>query len=335
VLKIRPILATLAAALLLSACGDDDDSGGSGETRPGGAFPVIVEHKFGSTEIPSEPERVVTAGYTEQDIVLALGVKPVGEREFLGGYDYKERPWAQDELAGEEPEIVGAEEINFEAVAAQRPDLIIAVHSGITKADYDKLSRIAPTVAQTDDFVDFGMPWQDQTLLIGRALGRERQARALVDEVEGRFATAREENPEFEGSTAVLSYGGPDGWGAYASQDTRSRFLTDLGFRTPRRVDRLAGDAFFIDFSEERFRLMDQDAVVMFAKRDDVLDNPVFKRLDAVREDRVIYLDLSDQVAGALGFSSPLSLPFLLDEAVPKLAAALDGDPATEVEQPR
>ena len=80
---------------------------------------------------------------------------------------------------------------------------------------------------------------------------------------------------------------------------------------------------------------MDQEVVVMFGKQEEVIGNPVFKRLDAVREDRVIYLDLEDQFAGALGFSSPLSLPFLIDEAVPQLAAAVDGDPKTAVEQPR
>jgi iron complex transport system substrate-binding protein len=54
-----------------------------------------------------------------------------------------------------------------------------------------------------------------------------------------------------------------------------------------------------------------------------------------VREDRVIYLDLEDQLAGALGYSSPLSLPFAIEEAVPRLAAAIDGDPKTKIEQPR
>jgi iron complex transport system substrate-binding protein len=53
-----------------------------------------------------------------------------------------------------------------------------------------------------------------------------------------------------------------------------------------------------------------------------------------VRRDRVVYLDLADHAAGALGFSSPLSLPYLIDELVPRLAAAVDGDPATAVEQP-
>ena len=46
---------------------------------------------------------------------------------------------------------------------------------------------------------------------------------------------------------------------------------------------------------------MDQDVVLMYGKR----------------EDRVIYLDLTDQFAGALGFASALSLDYLLDEAAP------------------
>lgn len=73
----------------------------------------------------------------------------------------------------------------------------------MTEDDYSKLSRIAPTVAQTDEFVDFGMPWQQQTLLTGRALGREDRARELVAEAEDRFARARKERPEFGQVTAV------------------------------------------------------------------------------------------------------------------------------------
>jgi iron complex transport system substrate-binding protein len=326
--RIAAAVGALALTVALVACGDDDadtpaGSGGADASR----FPVVVEHKFGSTEIPAPPERVVSVGYTEQDTILALGVTPVGEREFLGGYDWRERPWAQRVLDGAEPEVVGAEEINFEAVAAQRPDLIVAINSGMTEGDYERLSQIAPTIAQTDEYIDYGMPWQDQTMLVGRALGREGRARKVVDEVEARFEQAREEHPEFAGATAILAYGGPDGYGAYSSQDTRSRFFADLGFETPAKVDELAGESFYVEFSQEQFRLMDQEVVVMFAAREDVIDNPVFRRLDAVREDRVIYIDLEDQFAGALGFSSPLSLPYLIDEASPQLAAALDGEP--------
>jgi iron complex transport system substrate-binding protein len=333
------LAATLAALMLtvtLAACGGDEAAGGAPATASqADAFPVTVEHKYGSTEVASEPERVVTVGYTDQDAVLALGVVPVGVGDFLGGYKWRERPWARDAIAAAEPDVVSGQQINFEAVAAQRPDLIIAINAGLKQGDYDRLSKIAPTVAQSGDYIDFGMPWEEQTMLVGRALGREEQARKVVAGVHAKFERVRAEHPEFEGKTAILAYGGPDGYGAYATQDTRSRFFSDLGFKTPTEIDELAGDSFFTGFSQEHFRLMDQDLVVMYGSREDILDNPVFKRLDAVKQDRVIYLDLTDQFAGALGFASALSLSYLLDEATGPIAAAVDGDPDTAVEQPR
>jgi iron complex transport system substrate-binding protein len=172
-------------------------------------------------------------------------------------------------------------------------------------------------------------------MLVGRALGREDRARRVVAEVEAKFRRVRAAHPEFAGKTAILAYGGPDGYGAYSTQDTRSRFFAELGFKTPNRVDELAGTSFFAKFSQEQFRLMDQDLVVMFGARENILGNDVVRRLNAVREDRTIYLDLTDQFAGALGFASALSLPYLLDEAQGMLAAAVDGDRTTAIEQPR
>lgn len=341
-----PLLLLLLAALAVGGCGSGDDGGDATAAAPAGtgakttaaadasAFPVTITHKFGATTVPAEPQRVVVAGYTEQDAVLALGVTPVAVRGFFGGYPWKTRPWAQAALKGRTPAVVGTEELNVEAVAAQRPDLIIAMNTGMKKADYTRLSRIAPTLAQSGDVVDFGMSWQDQTTMIGRALGREAQARKVVADLEARFAAVRKEHPEFARATAVLAYGGPDGYGAYTSQDTRSRFLADLGFRLPADIDRIAGKAFFTALSKERFRLLDKDAVLMFGPQGTIERDSVFRRLDAVKQDRIVYLDLTDQIAGALGFASPLSLPYLLDEAVPKLAAAVDGDPATAVVQP-
>src|SRR5262249_21692616 len=153
---------------------------------------------------------------------------------------WRERPWAQAALKGAKPAVVSGQEINFEAVAAQRPDLIIAINAGLKQGDYDKLSRIAPTVAQSGDYIDFGMPWEEQTLLVGQALGRAAQAQKVVDDVHAKFKAFRAKHADFSGRTAILAYGGPDGYGAYATGDTRSRFLADLGFKTPQRIDQLA-----------------------------------------------------------------------------------------------
>jgi iron complex transport system substrate-binding protein len=327
-LKIPALVMSLALAV--AACGSDEAS----ESAAPAAEQQTVTHKFGETEVPADPKRVVSVGYTDQDVILALGVVPIAVGNFGGGYDWRARPWAQEALDGAEPAVVSEQQINFEAVAAQRPDLIIGINAGLKQADYDKLSRIAPTVAQSGDYIDFGMPWDEQTLLVGQALGREAEAEKVVADVEAQFEAFRTAHPQFKGQTAILAYGGPDGYGAYATGDTRSRFLSDLGFVTPKEIDKLAGDAFYAQFSQEQFRLMDQDVVVMYGAQKDILANPVFKRLDAVKEDRVIYLDLKDQMAGALGFASALSLPWLLENTEAQLTAAADGKPETKVVQP-
>jgi len=331
--------ATLAAVALttvsLAACGDSEDSGGAtAAAADGGAFPATVEHRFGTTTIEEAPERVVTVGYTDQDVTLALGVVPVGVGDFLGGYEWRKRPWAQKALGGAQPKVVSGQQINFEAVAAQRPDLIIAINAGLKKADYTRLSRIAPTVGQSGKYVDFGMPWDEQTLLVGKALGRSEQAEKVVQDVKDKFAAVRAAHPEWQGRSSILAYGGPDGYGAYTDQDTRSRFLSDLGFEVPGEIAELAGDSFFAQFSQENFRLLDQDLVVMYGPQKSIEGNAVVRRLKAVKEGRIVYLDLTDQAAGALGFASALSLPYLLDTLVETLEQAADGDPATKVEQP-
>jgi iron complex transport system substrate-binding protein len=74
------------------------------------------------------------------------------------------------------------------------------------------------------------------------------------------------------------------------------------------------------------------DADVLVAEGVDaaVLRNPVVTALPAIKEGRFVNLGRFDQdFAAALGFNSPLSIPFLLDVAVPRLSAAADGDPAT------
>src|SRR3712207_8367854 len=111
-------LAVLALCGGLAACGGVGGDGSAplvGPSSSSGAFPVTIENKFGATEIPAEPQRVVTVGFNDQDFVLALGVTPVGERENLGEYDATTRPWAQELLTAADIPTVGGAAINLEA----------------------------------------------------------------------------------------------------------------------------------------------------------------------------------------------------------------------------
>ncbi|MFS8202188.1 iron-siderophore ABC transporter substrate-binding protein [Streptomyces sp. CWNU-52B] len=343
------LVAALASALLLfstaAACGsDDDDSDAAGSDKSvssNSAFPVTLAHKYGSTTVKSEPKRIVTVGLTDQDAVLALGKVPVGTTEWLGGYKGAIGPWATDKLgSGKVPTVLKDTGTGpqTEKIAELRPDLILAVYGGLTKDQYTTLSKFAPVVAQPKQYNDFGVPWQQQTEIIGKALGKESEAKDLVKGVQSDFATAAKDHPDFAGASAVMAtpY---EGTFVFGSQDSRSRVLTDLGFELPTDLDKVIGDKFGANISKERTDLLDTDAVVWIvtdrAKDEAKLHkNALYADLDVVKQGREVLVEESSDYGNSVSFVSVLSLPYMLERLVPQLAAAVDGDTATKVTEP-
>lgn len=78
---LKPVFAVLVSALSLAASAQH--------------FPVTIEHKFGSTTLEEKPTHVVSLGYTEQDALFALGIKPVTVRYFFGDETSAMFPWTE------------------------------------------------------------------------------------------------------------------------------------------------------------------------------------------------------------------------------------------------
>lgn len=355
-LRIGLAVAVLAS---LAACGGDDEPDASdpvttepttddtaagpdgpnssdpGTTEPGEsvAFPVTIEHKYGETTIDAEPQRVVSVGFAEHDIVLALGVRPVGVRDWYGEQPFATWPWAQDELGDAEPAVIAAAELNFEQIASLDPDLILGIGSGMTDTDYATLSAIAPTVAQPGEYPDYATPWRAQLEITGRALGRSDAAAQVLADTEQLFADARAAHPEFEGATASVAFAFEELPGAYSSSDIRSQLLIELGFTIPPEFDELAGDAFYFSVSQEELSTLDADVLVWVVSDDAgygaIRSMPLRPSLTAYSEGREIVAD--PLLSGAFSHASPLSLEYVIDDLVPELALAVDGDPTTEV----
>jgi iron-siderophore transport system substrate-binding protein len=325
-------------ALLLTACGSDDEAAppateGAGTGAEAGALPATIEHRFGETTVKEEPKRIVVAGLREQDALLALGIVPVATTEWYGKHPGAIFPWAEEALGdAPKPEVLDfTDGLEFERIAGLRPDLIVAVYSGLTQKDYDTLSKIAPTIAQPKGQVDWGSSWQDEILTVGRAVGRPEQAEKLRDEAEAQLAAAAEEHPEFAQQTAAVATPYQGIW-VYGPQDARSSLLTELGFTFPDALRDVGGDEFGGQLSGEKLDLLDVGALVWFANpgpAEKVRENKVYRRLSVRTEGRDIFLPENGELYEATSFISVLSIPLLVDELVPKLAAAADGDPAT------
>jgi iron complex transport system substrate-binding protein len=334
-LALRRLAVALVVAALMSA-GCSSSAGDEGPTDPGSqqtsgaAFPVTLEHRFGTTTIEQPPQRVVTVGLTDQDALLALGIVPVATTFWFGEHPGNVFPWAREALGDAEvPDVLDSER-EFEQVAALQPDLILAVYAGISRKDYDLYSEIAPVVAAPGGYVDYGTPWQEATTLIGAAVGTRSEAEALVAGVEDQVAAAREQHPEFEGRRAVTLTPW-EGIFVYGPQDPRGRFLIDLGFTFPAALSDAIPEEFGGSISPERADLIDLDAVVWVDDAEDPIEElvPTYDSLDVAEQGRDVRLAPDDPAYEAMSFVTVLSLPYLLDQMVPRLAAAVDGNPST------
>ncbi len=327
-----------AAALLVAGCG-----GGTAPTTNtpaaggGGAFPVTVEHKFGSTTVPAKPTRVVTLGYTDQDAVLALGTVPVGTSEWYGEKPGALFPWAASKLNGAPMPTVlpSSDTVQFEKIAALKPDLILSLYGGLEQSDYDKLSAIAPTIAQPTGVQNYSIPWDTQVEVVGKALGASDEAATLIKGVKDKIASVKAAHPQYAGKSAVTAGWFSDQWYAYSTKDQRGRLLQDLGFTVNPEIDKLSGDKFGTYLSFERPDLIDADALiwVMFeaGQESKIKASPSYAATKANTQGRAIYVDSTGgtDLDAMGGFITVLSLPVLLDALPPQLDALIDGDPAT------
>ncbi|MFI8949793.1 iron-siderophore ABC transporter substrate-binding protein [Streptomyces sp. NPDC053750] len=337
----RRLAAALSAAALgvglLAGCGSDSDSDSADKAGDGspaadaGAFPVTVEHAFGTTKVAEAPQRVVSVGYTDDQTVLAFGIKPVGMVDQYPNPAGKtpdintQWPWVKDKWGDARPEVVmknGDSGPNYEKIAALRPDLIIAVYSEIDQAAYDKLSKIAPTVGRTKaEKEPFSAPWQDNALHIAKALGKAEEGEKMVADVQGKLDAAKKAHPEFGGQRAVALSWYKDSVAPFTSTDVRGRLVTGIGFTYQTEIDKIADGNFYTTLSPERVDLVDVDRIFVIndkADQDALKKFKLFTNLDAVKNGKVSYLLDSEgpAVGAAISQGTLLSMPYAVDELV-------------------
>jgi iron complex transport system substrate-binding protein len=348
---LGPAALLAAGALVLTGCSTGPTGGESaGGASAGGSasaegatgeFPRTVEHEYGETTIEEAPERVATVSWVNHDVATALGVVPVGvPTTDFGANENGSTDWfdaALEESGAEAPETYAETDgINYEAIAALQPDVILGAYSGLTQEEYDKLSEIAPVVAFPEDAVAYGTSWQDSTELIGQALGREERAAEVVADVEQQIADTAEQYPELEGTSFVygtLDPSAADQISAYTLDDNRPKFLESLGMVQSEAVERAAAgkETFYIPLSSEEADKLTSDVFVSWAEdesvRETIQDDPLLSRIPAVA-DGALVLQTDPQEVLSVSAASPLSIPWALENVVPDIAeaAAAAGD---------
>jgi iron complex transport system substrate-binding protein len=296
--------ASIAGAALfgVSGCGGSGGQGGaSGGTR-------TIKHGLGETEVPERPERVATL-YSATDVALAVGLKPVAVDAASASAEY---------LNGrlEEAENIGQGfEPNLEKLAALEPDLILGLDVVVEQV-YDQLSEIAPTVGV--EFGETSGDWKRYNRDYAEALGRTGEFEGAMDDYEKKTEGFREKMGDRLGGTEVaIMRASPEN----LRFDLPGIFIGDVvyddaGLRLPSRLREPAKNPenYTLEISREEFgRAEGSDALFVWnvtgegpekdeEEIEEILSDPLFGRLDVVREGRVYRMGdhwFSESVLGA------------------------------------
>ncbi|SFN80797.1 iron complex transport system substrate-binding protein [Thioclava dalianensis] len=291
-----------------------------------GSFPRDVTHRLGVTRIPAAPERIVTIGYHEQDFLYALGIAPVGVHEWFGNKPYASWVWADGPRAalGGRPAVQYGYEVDIEWVYAQKPDLIIASFYNLSPSLYHALSQIAPVVTGPAGEGVWSVPWQDELRLIARATATEDRAEAVITRIERQIARIAAAHPEFRGREVTTGYYASDHFVGYDGHSGANALLAQLGFRQPPIFNQLAGANGQFSVSRERIDLFDRAAVLWLVDPQTagaIRHMPLYKATRLARQGRSIWAD--PDLAAALSFMTPLSIPYALERLEPLLRHAL------------
>ena len=327
--------ASLSTTTLLAACGRSKSASSttSGKT-------ISIKHVYGTTEVPADATKVATVAWANQDVLLALGIMPLGfSKQTWGVTDGSGMlPWTKekvDELTANgaaQPKLFdddGGVKINPHAVNATKPEVILAVYSGMSKEEYETLSKIAPTVAYPK--VAWGTPWRETIAINATAVGKKAEGEKLVADLEKQVADAVAKHPQIKGKAAAFCYtaeGDATKFGYYTTADPRTAFLSDLGMKVPASVEKASKEnasAFNVDVSTENAdSLNDFDLIVMYGTESDLAAmqaNSLLSQVRAIKNGAVAFVGNSDPMAASTN-PGPLSIPWGIEKYVGLIATA-------------
>lgn len=242
----------------------------------------LIQHAMGETCVPQSVKRLVVLDTGELDSALALGIKPVGAVQAVGGFP----SYLKDRTDG----IVAVGTIaepNLEKILALKPDLILSSklrHGAI----YNQLSRIAPTVmAET-----VGVVWKDNLKLNAQALGKMKQYQLLMNKYNQRILQIQSQLKKARVQTTISIVRFVPGQTRIMLKDNFiGTILSDVKLPRPKNQNK----AGFMDVATpESIPLMDGQYLFYSAygpqeatSMKDYLQSPLWKNLSAVKNGRV------------------------------------------------
>lgn len=313
-------MSTLAVAALVALAGCTSAAPDTDAQRSEDA--ITIGHQYGSTEVPRDPQRVVTVNSTWSDSLVKLGV-PITAEFVMSGFAGPDNrfEWTpeHDSTVVEYGVNVGVPDL--EKVASFAPDVILAGYIP-DQGTYDKLSSVAPTIpVMTENAVNDS--WQDVLSTAGEIFGKQDEAAAAISDVDRRVQEVRSQYPAAQGKTFTFGQlTGDNQFGVVTSAaDPSAQLLASVGLVLDPKVTSLSDTGQRALVSSERLDLFSSDLLVFWplAGGPEVFDSIAgWDNLPAVKSGATVFL--TNDTASAFASPTVYSVPWAIDKLEPALA---------------
>ncbi|SDD65145.1 iron complex transport system substrate-binding protein [Paenibacillus sp. UNCCL117] len=323
----KPIIVILSLMLMLlaTACGAKSEPAKEAEKPAAGAGQEAssgvktIKHALGTAEIKGTVKRVVALEWSMVEHLLAVGVQPAGIAD-IKGYN----TWVNiaPKLDAGVVDVGSRTEPNLEAIAALKPDLIVAPDFRI-KTSYEALNKIAPTIA-FNPYPAEGEGNQYEAMIntfktIADLTGKQAEADKVIADVEKSFAESKAKLKEKgkEGAEVVVTQ-------AYSQQNAAvMRLFTDnsmlvqimnrIGLKNAFKSSKYEANGFSTASVEALPAVQNANFIYIVQDNDNIFekqlkDNEVWKGLTFVKENRTHKLP-----GNTWTFGGPLSAKSIAD----------------------
>ncbi|MEK3725460.1 ABC transporter substrate-binding protein [Paenibacillus sp. FSL H8-0034] len=292
------VASLLSAALVLSGCGQTTPTASKEGSTGGAAQPATpapapkpaesytVKHAMGETKITGNPTRIVVLTNEGTEVLLSLGIKPVGAVKSWSGtpfYDHIKKDLEGVTVVGDENQP------NLEVIATLKPDLIIGNKLRQEKV-YAQLSAIAPTIYSEKINAD----WQKNFKLYAEALNKKDQGDQLLSKLDQRIADFKTKAGDSLKMKVSLVRFIPGKTRIYFNDTFAGFMMQKIGFQRPAVQNQ---DKFADDINKERIPDMEGDILFYYTWDNDKKEassveqewtnDPLWKNLDVVKKGNV------------------------------------------------
>lgn len=294
--RVLTLMVLVIMAISLAACGQSANNAApeAQKNADNTAAPasndgqITVEGAQGTVTLPKKPERIVTLEFSFTDMLVSLGVQPVGVADDNDPDLFMDAVKSQ---LGSYTSVGSRYEPNFELISSLQPDLIIADINKHKNA-IPQLKEIAPVLVLDDFEADYDQ-MKKNYIITAKAIGKEEEGKKRLQEHEAKMEETKKKLKDTN-LTVLPAVVSPKGFFGHSDHSYTGSMVAMLGFTDP-----LKSEKSYPQLTLEQ--LVETNPQVMFLLPTDPANiinewetNPLWKKIDAVANNRVYTVERRD-----------------------------------------